>query len=102
MVLGYYSSIIAYLQHSKKFSRKMVEASSASTHPGEEIEVFKKIEQYPWDSDEEYKQGLEVVLTQDTSWAQPLELTLKARCFYFSMQAWPKFESAEPSCSSFE
>ena len=63
-----------------------------STQEGDSVsmsdeELFKKIEDYPWDSDEEFQSGLRAILGPDPNLDQEKPLTLRARCFYYSRQA---------------
>ncbi|KAF2755199.1 hypothetical protein EJ05DRAFT_488727 [Pseudovirgaria hyperparasitica] len=46
--------------------------------------MFSRVEQYPWDEDEEFQGGLTAILGSSSSPEQAAELTLRARCFYFS------------------
>ena len=49
-----------------------------------DIQLFQKLENYPWDSDEEFQSGLKAILGPSPSPLQAEQLTLRARCFYYS------------------
>lgn len=49
--------------------------------------LFRQLESYPWHSDAEFQNGLESILGPDASPDQAEQLTLRARCFYFSRYA---------------
>ena len=58
--------------------------------PSEDVrdtQLFQRIENYPWKSDEEFQHGLQAILGSDPNPEQAEHLTLRARCFYFSRQA---------------
>ena len=46
--------------------------------------VFQQLEQYPWASDLEFQGGLQAILGPNPAPEQAEQLTLRARCFYFS------------------
>ncbi|RDW88098.1 hypothetical protein BP6252_00130 [Coleophoma cylindrospora] len=50
----------------------------------DQTEVFRQLEDYPWDRDKEFQGGLSAILGDTTSAPQIHELTLRAQCFYFS------------------
>ena len=50
----------------------------------EDVRLFQQLEQYPWDSDEEFQSGLRAILGPNPSSTQAEQLTLRARCFYYS------------------
>ena len=52
-------------------------------------ELFSQIDKYPWDTDEEFQNGLRAILGQQPAAAQAESLALRARCFYYSRQAFP-------------
>ena len=52
-----------------------------------EEQLFEKLEDYPWYSDEEFQCGLRAILGPDPNPDQEKPLTLRARCFYYSRQA---------------
>ena len=60
-------------------------ASDTSIETGN-LDLFQKLERYPWDSDEEFQSGLSAILGQNPTLEQAQYLTLKARCFYYSRQ----------------
>ena len=49
-----------------------------------EIVLFTQIEEYPWKSDEEFQSGLQAILGTSSSPEQVEQLTLRAKCFYYS------------------
>lgn len=49
--------------------------------------LFERLEAYPWDSDAEFQSGLRAILGPDPSPEQAEQLTLRARCFYYTRQA---------------
>ena len=60
--------------------------NSASEPHDRDEEVFLRIERYRWDSESEFQQGLKNILSSCSNEEQALDITLKARCFYFSRQ----------------
>lgn len=46
--------------------------------------TFEKLESYPWDEDADFQSGLAAILGPNPSPEQATELTLRARCFYYS------------------
>lgn len=46
--------------------------------------VFQQLDSYSWDSDAEFQSGLRAILGPDPTPDQAQQLTLRARCFYFS------------------
>ncbi len=49
--------------------------------------VFQQLESYAWDSDTEFQSGLQAILGPNPTPEQAQQLTLRARCFYFSRYA---------------
>ena len=47
-------------------------------------DLFKQLESYSWDSDTEFQSGLQAILGSNPTPDQAQQLTLRARCFYFS------------------
>ncbi|CAI6329136.1 unnamed protein product [Periconia digitata] len=47
-------------------------------------DVYDALEAYNWDDDVEFQAGLQAILGSTTSPEQTSELTLRARCFYYS------------------
>ena len=45
---------------------------------------FRQLEDYAWDSDPEFQNGLQAILGPNPSPEQAEHLTLRARCFYFA------------------
>lgn len=61
--------------------------SAAQTEPraiDSSPDVYQLLENYDWDSDEEFQGGLRAILGTNASEEQAAELTLRARCFYYS------------------
>ncbi|EON61642.1 hypothetical protein W97_00858 [Coniosporium apollinis CBS 100218] len=46
--------------------------------------LYEQLDQYPWDTDAEFQGGLAAILGPNPSPEQAADLTLHARCFYFS------------------
>lgn len=46
--------------------------------------TYAQLDQYPWDTDAEFQGGLNAILGPSPSPEQAADLTLHARCFYFS------------------
>ncbi|KAF2462444.1 hypothetical protein BDY21DRAFT_14710 [Lineolata rhizophorae] len=46
-------------------------------------DIYARLDQYPFASDEEFLAGLNAILSASTSPEQSAELALRARCFYF-------------------
>ncbi|MCJ1377198.1 hypothetical protein MMC17_000290 [Xylographa soralifera] len=57
-----------------------MEASVNSTN----AELFHQLDIYPWASDEEFQSGLRAILGPHPKPEQAEQLTLRARCFYYS------------------
>ena len=49
-----------------------------------DVQLFRKLDDYPWDLDEEFQNGLRAILGPSPSPLQADQLTLRARCFYYS------------------
>ena len=47
-------------------------------------DVFDQLDQYPWESDQEFQTGLHAILGPNASHEQAEYLTLRAKCFYYS------------------
>ena len=54
-----------------------------------DVQLFQKLEDYPWDSDEEFQSGLRAILGPSPTPLQAEQLTLRARCFYYSRYICP-------------
>lgn len=57
---------------------------SVSEAPSSADDVFEKLETYNWDDDVEFQSGLSAILGTNSTPEQAVELTLRARCFYYS------------------
>lgn len=71
-------------------STLLVDRIMATTGEGsglQDSQLFKELESYPWDSDEEFQAGLVGILGPNPVPDQVESLTLHARCFYYSRQA---------------
>jgi hypothetical protein len=63
----------------------MATQAQATSLPTEAIPaIYAEVDKYPWDTDEEFQGGLAAILGSSPSPAQTAELTLRARCFYYS------------------
>ncbi|KAF8853520.1 hypothetical protein BDZ45DRAFT_677631 [Acephala macrosclerotiorum] len=51
---------------------------------GESANIFKQLEEYPWDKDREFQGGLAAILGPNPQPSQVEDLTLRAQCFYLS------------------
>ena len=49
-----------------------------------DVTLFPQIEEYPWNSDEEFQSGLRAILGNISNPEQVEQLTLRAQCFYYS------------------
>ncbi|MCJ1285381.1 hypothetical protein MMC26_004721 [Xylographa opegraphella] len=58
----------------------LIEASISSV----DTELFHQLDTYQWASDEEFQSGLRAILGPDPKPEQAEQLTLRARCFYYS------------------
>ncbi|RKF58947.1 hypothetical protein OnM2_064028 [Erysiphe neolycopersici] len=47
-------------------------------------DIYRQLDDYPWDQDREFQGGLSAILGPHPIPSQIYELTLRARCFYFS------------------
>ena len=47
-------------------------------------DIFHQLDQYPWESDQEFQTGLHAILGSSASQEQAEYLTLRAKCFYYS------------------
>ena len=59
----------------------MAEAGMASNEG-----LFKQLDEYPWDTDAEFQSGLSAILGPNPAPDQAANLSLRARCFYYSRQ----------------
>ena len=75
-------------------------STPTSSYGTEDVELFKKLEAYPWASDEEFQNGLHTILNANLDARQAQHLTLQARCFYYSRQAPSAFKVEEQARSS--
>lgn len=47
-------------------------------------DVYEALDRYNWDDDVEFQSGLSAILGSNSTPEQAAELTLRARCFYYS------------------
>lgn len=59
----------------------MASSPTLTTAP---ISLFHRLDSYPWATDTEFQHGLRAILGPDPSPVQAEQLTLRARCFYYS------------------
>jgi len=48
------------------------------------LDIFRELEEYPWDKDKEFQGGLAAILGPNPQPTQITDLTLRAQCFYLS------------------
>ncbi|KAI9759382.1 MAG: hypothetical protein M4579_002371 [Chaenotheca gracillima] len=60
-----------------------MEATNITPAAGD-TSLYERLEEYPWDSDEEFQGGLNAILGPNPSSEQEEQLTIRARCFYYS------------------
>ncbi|ORY15422.1 hypothetical protein BCR34DRAFT_477808 [Clohesyomyces aquaticus] len=68
-------------------------------------DIFASLEHYNWDDDFEFQSGLSAILGSNSSPEQATELTLRARCFYYSRKyhtnidfdAYKDYRNSRPS-----
>ncbi|MCJ1259604.1 hypothetical protein MMC24_007443 [Lignoscripta atroalba] len=66
----------------------MAAPSTGHTGPDHDSQLFQQLDTYPWDTDEEFQTGLRAILGPNPSPEQAEQLTIRARCFYYSRQAF--------------
>ncbi|KAI4211935.1 MAG: hypothetical protein LQ351_005275 [Letrouitia transgressa] len=49
-----------------------------------DISIFQQLESYPWSADDEFQTGFHAILESNPDSSQDENLTLRARCFYYS------------------
>jgi len=49
--------------------------------------LFHQLDEYPWDTDQEFQGGLRAILGDVSDPAQVRHLTLRAKCYYFARKA---------------
>ncbi|KAK7533919.1 uncharacterized protein J3D65DRAFT_631794 [Phyllosticta citribraziliensis] len=59
-------------------------ASPQAEAPAASDNIYAQVDGYPWDSDCEFQGGLSAILGANPSADQAIELTLRARCFYYT------------------
>ncbi|PNS20480.1 hypothetical protein CAC42_5930 [Sphaceloma murrayae] len=55
-------------------------------------DLFRDVDQYDWDNDQEFQGGLRAILGSANSPEQIAHLTLRARCFYYSRKFGTKVD----------
>jgi hypothetical protein len=54
--------------------------------------LFNQLDEYPWDSDEEFQGGLRAILGSVQDPAQLEHLTLRAKCYYYARKSGTKVD----------
>jgi hypothetical protein len=54
--------------------------------------IFNQLDEYPWDSDEEFQGGLRAILGSVQDPAQLEHLTLRAKCYYYARKSGTKID----------
>jgi hypothetical protein len=54
--------------------------------------IFNQLDEYPWDSDEEFQGGLRTILGSVQDPAQVEHLTLRAKCYYYERKSGSKVD----------
>ena len=67
------------------------EAAPLSKVQGNDEDLFEQLESYTWGTDIEFQRGLQAILGPNSSPDQAEQLTLRARCFYYSRCVPPEF-----------
>lgn len=62
----------------------MATAAGSTIDESSQQQLFEQVEQYDWDNDTEFQDGLRAILESSPSSEQAPELTLRARCFFFT------------------
>ncbi|KAB2573024.1 MYB DNA-binding domain protein [Lasiodiplodia theobromae] len=70
--------------------------------------IYAQVDNYPWDTDTEFQSGLGAILGSTASSEQAVELSLRARCFYYSRKfntsvdfdAYKAYRASAPSPSA--
>ncbi|KAF2182837.1 hypothetical protein K469DRAFT_636238 [Zopfia rhizophila CBS 207.26] len=78
---------------------------SASGVVSDSNSVYEALENYNWDDDVEFQSGLSAILGSNSTPEQATELTLRARCFYYSRKyntnidfdAYKAYRNSRPS-----
>ena len=52
--------------------------------PADEASVYTQLDEYNWDADTEFQNGLQGILGSTADLTRAEHLTLRARCFYWS------------------
>ncbi|POS83614.1 hypothetical protein EPUL_003306, partial [Erysiphe pulchra] len=58
--------------------------ANETTSAQNQSDIYQQLDNYPWDRDREFQGGLSAILGPHPLPSQINELTLRARCFYFS------------------
>ena len=61
-----------------------------SSAPPQDEALFRQLDEYPWDADAEFQGGLRAILGPDPDPERAKQLTLRARCFYYSRHEPPQ------------
>jgi len=65
---------------------------SATTDSSLDTFLFHQLDEYPWDSDEEFQGGLRAILGSVQDPAQLEHLTLRAKCYYYARKSGSKVD----------
>ena len=76
-------------------SNNDISSSTMATSTDSSLEasfLFSQLDEYPWDSDEEFQGGLRAILGSVQDPAQLEHLTLRAKCYYFARKSGTKVD----------
>lgn len=65
--------------------------------PSQDEELFRNLDDYPWDADAEFQGGLRAILGPNPDPERAEQLTLRARCFYYSRHATLQYSISRPT-----
>lgn len=68
----------------------MAASEVSSLAPLQDEDLFRQLDQYPWDADAEFRGGLRAILGPNPPPERAEQLTLRARCFYYSRHVTPR------------
>lgn len=66
--------------------------ATTTDHSLESSFLFHQLDDYPWDSDEEFQGGLRAILGSVQDPAQLEHLTLRAKCYYYARKSGTKVD----------
>ena len=67
--------------------RSMATTSKIQIDARQDNQVYEQLDKYSWNTDDEFQNGLRAILGSNPTPEQMENLTLRARCFYYSRQA---------------